>query len=262
MNFRGLRSEYLAVPGAPRDLHDRAVLPEGWGMFAANAGVHNARPHFDRPEDRRLEAAVLGDDAAAIGEALRSGADANAEGQYRLTPLMIAVGRQKPNAVNALLRSGADPNAIALDRQTPVTLAVERYRAQPDGRRILVAVLERDGDANARRPDGDPVIMQFVLDHAKAGLGLMKTMGANLNILDRAGDPLITRVAMSQDWDMVWALIELGAEVDYENGKSTQPLSKALSRRYPSPDSPLHVYKLRVWQLLQDQGLPVQPLKP
>jgi hypothetical protein len=232
------------------------------GLHFVNVSVPHTRLRFHRTEERRLEAAVLADDAAAIGEAVHGGAAVNAVGPQLVTPLMIAVDLQKMNAVDALLRSGADPNAMALDRQTPVTLAVERYRAQPDGRRILVAVLDAGGDADARRPDGDPIIMQFVLDRAKAGLGLMKSMGADLNILDRAGRPLITQVAMSQDWDMVWALIELGAEFDYEGGKSTQPLSKALSLRFPSPDSPLYVYKLKIWQFLKDKGLPVQPLKP
>jgi hypothetical protein len=103
--------------------------------------------------------------------------------------------------------------------------------------------------------------MRFILDHDAEGLKLMKSLGADLNTPDRAGRPLITNVAMSQDWDMVWALIELGAEVDYENGKSTQPLSKALSLKYPAPDSPLHPYKVKVWQFLKERGLPVQPLK-
>ena len=85
---------------------------------------------------------------------------------------------------------------------------------------------------------------------------------ANLDILDRTGDPLVTSVAMSQDWDMAWALIELGAAYDYEGGRSRRPLSLALKGRYPAPDSPLYPYKRKVWQLLKDKGLPVPPLEP
>jgi len=61
---------------------------------------------------------------------------------------------------------------------------------------------------------------------------------------------------------MVWALIELGARYDYENGASRQPLSMSLSLAYPAPDSPLYPYKLKVWQLLKEKGLPVKPMKP
>ncbi|MEO5689928.1 MAG: ankyrin repeat domain-containing protein [Burkholderiaceae bacterium] len=136
-------------------------------MRFASAKVPAARPGAACSQDCRLSQAVLAADASAIGAALLCGADANARGPQETTPLMVAVDRQKSNAVNALLRAGADPNAMACDRNTPVSLAVESYRAQPDGRRIWMAVLEGGGDPTARRPDGDPVIMRFILDHAK-----------------------------------------------------------------------------------------------
>jgi hypothetical protein len=68
-------------------------------------------------------------------------------------------------------------------------------------------------------------------------------------------------VALAQDWDGVWCLIELGAGYDYEHGKSTQPLSDALSLKFPGPDSPMYPFKLKVWQLMKDKGLPVKPLR-
>ena len=208
-----------------------------------------------------LEIAIRADDVDGIAHALADGANVNATGQFNITPLMIAVDAQRPHAVDALLKAGASPNAQALDRNGPVSLAVKSYLAKPHGRDIMLALFKGGGDPDTRQPDGDPVMMRFILDHDPEGLRLMKSLGANLDILDRGGRPFITNVAMSQDWDMVWALIELGAEVDYENGKSTQPLSKALSLRYPSPDSPLYPYKVKVWQFLRDKGLPVQPLK-
>ena len=208
-----------------------------------------------------LETAIRADDAAALTRALADGAAANAIGRFNITPLMVAVDAQSPRAVDALLKVGALPNAKALDGNGPVSLAVKSCRAQPNGRGIMLAIFQGGGDPDTRQPDGDPVIMRFILDHDAEGLKLMKSLGANLDILDRAGRPFITNVAMSQDWDMVWALIELGAEVDYENGKSTQPLSKALSLRYPAPDSPLYAWKRKVWQVLKDKGLPVPPLR-
>jgi hypothetical protein len=61
---------------------------------------------------------------------------------------------------------------------------------------------------------------------------------------------------------MVWALIELGAAYDYEKAGPRQALTKALSLRFPAPDSPLYPYKLKVWQFLKDKGIAVPPLKP
>jgi ankyrin repeat protein len=209
-----------------------------------------------------LEIAIRANDASAMGRALAEGAEANARGKLEITPLMIAVDAQSPDAVNALLKAGAAPNAQAVDRNGPVTLAVQSYRAMPYGRDIMMAVFKAGGDPDSRRPDGDPVIFRFIEDHDADDIKLMKALGANLDIRDRGNDPLITSVAMAQDWDMVWALIEMGAKYDYENGGSRRPISMALSLTYPARDSPLYPYKLKVWQLLKDKGLPVKPMRP
>ena len=236
------------------------VAASSWAQSTQDAMTPSSKFFAPGPQ-AALEMAIRADDTSAIARALIGGATVNATGQFNITPLMIAVDAQCPRAVDALLKAGALPNAQALDRNGPVSLAVKSYRATPHGREIMLAVIRGGGDPDARQPDGDPVLMRFILDHDPAGLKLMQSLGANLNILDRGGDPLITNVAMSQDWDMVWALIELGADYDYEHGPSRQPLSKALSLRYPSTDSPLYPYKLKVWQFLKDKGLPVQPLK-
>ena len=240
-----------------------AMLVAAAGSWAHSSpeAMTPSNQFFPSGPQATLERAIRADDREAMARALADGASVNAVGQFNITPLMIAVDAQSPRAVEALLKAGALPNAMALDRNGPVSLAVKSYWTKPHGRDIMLAILRGGGDPDTRQPDGDPVLMRFILDHDAAGLALMKSLGANLDILDRGGDPLITNVAMSQDWDMVWALIELGAEVDYENGKSTQPLSKALSLRYPAPDSPLYAWKRKVWQFLQDKGLPVPPLR-
>lgn len=209
-----------------------------------------------------LESAIRTNDAAGLSRALSNGAAVNAKGRFEITPLMIAVDVQNLAAVQVLLKAGALPNAKAADRNGPVSLAVKSYQAVPYGRDILAAVIQGGGDPNSRQPDGDPVLMQFVLAHDAAGLRLMKSLGANLDILDRGGEPFITNVAMSSDWDMVWALLESGAAYDYENTACRQPLSKALTIRYPSPDSPLYPYKRKVWQFLKDKGIAVKPMQP
>jgi hypothetical protein len=209
-----------------------------------------------------LEAAIRSDDPAGISRAIVAGAKVGARGKQEVTPLMIAVDAQQLESVVALLKAGADPNAKAIDGHGPVSLATESYRAKPNGDAILTAVMIAGGDPNARRPDRDPVVMRFANDHDIEHLKRFKAMGANLDILDRGDDPLITTVAMGQDWDVVWAMIELGARYDYEGGQSRRPLSRALSLPYPASDSPLYPYKLKVWQFLKDKGLPVKPLQP
>ena len=217
---------------------------------------------FSSGPEVALEIAIRANDAVGLSRALASGAAVNAKGRFEITPLMIAVDVQNLVAVEVLLKAGALPNAKAADRNGPVSLAAKSYQAMPHGRDILAAVVRAGGDPDSRQPDGDPVLMQFVLAHDAAGLKLMKSLGANLDIRDRGGDPFITNVAMSSDWDMVWALLELGAAYDYEHTDCRQPLSKALTLRYPSPDSPLYPYKLKVWQFLKDKGIAVKPMQP
>jgi ankyrin repeat protein len=207
-----------------------------------------------------LEIAIRADDVAGMGDALRQGASVNATGKFKVTPLMVAVDAQRPRAVQVLLKAGALPNAMAQDGNGPVSLAVKSYLAKPDGREIMLAIFKAGGNPDTRQPDGDPVLMRFVYDRNVADLALLKTLGANLDILDRGGDPVVTKIAMAQSWDMVWAFIELGAEVDYENGKSRQPLSMALKGNVPAPDSPLHPYKVKVWQFLKNKGVALPPL--
>lgn len=229
---------------------------------SSQAAMSSTSPvFFTSGPQATLEEAIRADDAAAIARALAAGATVNAAGKQGVTPLMIAVDAQKPNAVQALLQARANPNLKADDGHSAVSLATENYAAKPDGHAIMLAVMHGGGNPDTLRPDREPVIRRFINDHDLDDVRLFKQLGANLDIIGRGDEPLITSVALAQDWDAVWCLIELGARYDYEGGKSTQPLSDALSLRFPAPDSPMYPYKVKVWQLMKDQGLPVRPLR-
>jgi len=247
-----LRLQALVIASAVLGL---LMLPPAMAMKTSNQ-------FFASGPQAALEMAIRADDVDGIAGALANGASVNATGNFDVTPLMVAVDAQRPRAVQALLMAGARPNALAQDRNGPVSLAVKSYLSKPFGRDIMLAVFKAGGDPNTRQPDGDPVLMRFIYDRDVADLRLMKELGANLDILDRGGDPVVTSVAMSQDWDMAWALIELGARYDYEDGRSRRPLSMALKGSYPAPDSPLYPYKRKVWQLLKDRGRAVPPMEP
>ena len=210
--------------------------------------------YFEKKE-AVLESAILADDRGAIAQALAHGANVNARGTNGVTPLMLAVDRLKRQAVVELLAHGANPNLKAADQNSAVSLAVENYGRAPE---IMVAVIEGGGDPNTLRPDEDPVIMRFVNDCNCELIRRMKTLGANLDIEDRSGDPIITTAGLGCDWDVVWCLIELGAKYDYEL-TSRQPLSKSLAHKFPSHDSPIYPYKKKVWQFLKEHGVAVRP---
>jgi ankyrin repeat protein len=215
-----------------------------------------ANTYFGGPEVG-LEAAIRGDDRAAIAAALGAGANVNARGSRNITPLMVAVGGLKRQAVTELLAKGANPNLKGDDGASAVSLAVENYRDAPE---IMFAVFTGGGDPNIRSPDDDPVIKRFVNDRNCEFIRHMKDLGADLNIVTRGGDPIITVAGVVDDWDIVWCLIELGAKYDYEL-TSRSPLSDSLASNMPSPDSPIFPYKQKVWQFLKDHGIAVQLMR-
>ncbi len=215
---------------------------------------------FTSGAQQRLELAVRMNDAQAIRQALLAGAQVNARGRKDATALMIAVDAQADRAVDALTAQGADPNLRATDGVTAVHLAVENHGTRPNGRHILEAVMRAGGDPNTRGPDRDPVLTRFTADRDLDDIRWFKSLGADLDALTRSERPLIADTALAQDWDVVWCLIELGAKYDYE--RSPDALSRSLRSSYPSADSPLYPFKVKVWTFLKDKGIAVAPLKP
>jgi len=203
-----------------------------------------------------FEPAISADDAAAIAAVVRDGVDVNIRGVYNMTPLMMAVDRLKPAAVGQLLALGADPNLKADDEESPVSLAVANYRRAPE---IMEMLFEHGGDPDIRRPNEDPVIMRFINDRDCERLRYMKSIGADLDITTRGNDPIITWASTGQDWDVVWCLIELGAAFDYE-GSPRHAMTVPLRADFPSSDSPIYPYKVKVWNFLKEHGIAVPPL--
>jgi len=220
-----------------------------------NAGDTVTAGFFNNAE-AGLETAIEADDRTAIARAIAAGAKVTARGRHNVTPLMVAVDRLKPQAVAELLARGADPNLKADDGAGAVSLAVENYRRAPE---IMEMIFRGGGDPNTRRPDNDPVIMRFVNDRYCDGIRRMKALGADLDITTRGDDPVITDAALGQDWDVVWCMIELGAKYDYEE-RSRQPISESLAGTFPSPDSPIYPYKVKVWEFLKAHSVAVPPL--
>lgn len=223
-----------------------------------SGGTRMAAGFFDDRITAALESAIVTDDAMAIAAALAAGAAVNARGRHGVTPLMIAVDRQKQRAAARLLEAGADPNLGAADGASPVSLAVENHRSGPG---ILSLLMHAGGNPDLRRPDREPVIIRFVNDRDCNGIRAWKRYGADLDITTRAGDPIITAAALRQDWDVVRCLIELGARYDYENS-SRQPISWSLAGPFPADDSPIFAFKVLVREFLKSKGIAVPPLEP
>ncbi len=206
--------------------------------------------------EAELQEAIQQDDGAAVEAALSAGADPNARGVGGTTPLQYAAGTMNKRAMDALLRHGADPHVRDDDGQNAVTLAATVWHRDPGVLRMLI---QAGADPNTRRADGDPVIQRFMNDADLDAIRYMASVGADLNIRNRSGRPLVVAAGIAEEWDVLWVLLDLGADHDYAGEPFTLQDAFATPEVTP-PDSPLWPYKEKVWHALNNRGMVLPPL--
>ncbi len=197
-----------------------------------------------------LERAIEHDDAVGIAKAIKDGANPNTRGLHGVTPLIMAVGKLKKQAVAELLRYGASTELRDNERDNAVTLAVRAYKREPQ---LLDMVLKAGGDPNTLFPNDDPVIVRFLNDFNFEAVRYLKNAGANIDARNKSEDPLVISYGISEDWDAVWTLLELGAKYNYPNESFSWQDTFSTPDPTP-PDSPLWPYKVKVWKFLKQNG--------
>jgi ankyrin repeat protein len=199
-----------------------------------------------------LEKAIDADDAHAVNAAIAAGASANARGAHGVTPLEYAVGTFRRQAATALIREHANPNLKDDEGDNAVSIAVTGYKRDPA---LLEMVLAAGGDPNSTRPDGDPVIVRFLNDANLDAITFLHKHGADINAKVK-DEPMVLTYAISEDWDVVWKLIQLGASTD--SPRIREGLAFAFKGpQITPPDSPLYPAKVAVWRHLHAQGINV-----
>jgi hypothetical protein len=227
--------------------------------------------------DAKLKEAIDRDNAVEIAKLIAEGMSPNqrlSELSLKPTALEYAVAQMKKQAVSVLLKNKADPNLwdeggaeekdkAVLDkkynghyRNNAVTLALKLYEKDPEYFKLVIA---SGGSPNTIAANNDPIILYFLQLRNTEGLKFLKTAGADINVRNRSGDPLIIASALSTDWDMVWELIELGAKYDYKEGVDgiRYDLPGILKLKVPSPDSPLWKFKVKTRDFLASHGMSV-----
>ena len=222
-------------------------------LIACDAGDKTA---FFKGKNAPLEQAINQDDAEAVVQAIKQGANPNAVGMHGVTPIIVTSGNLKFNAMTALLKHGANPNTYDKNGDNAVTLAVTTYKHE---KRYLELLLDNGGDPNSLRPDKDPVIVRFGNNRNIEGIKYLVSKGADVNARSRTGEPLVKSYALTLDWDVVWSLMELGAKYDYTDPKDALPVRFRDTIQTP-PSSPQFDAKEKVWQKLCKSGIKVPPL--
>lgn len=206
--------------------------------------------------DAVLEMAIDADDAQAVNAALAAGANVNARGAQGVTPLEFAVGIFRKQAAAALVRAHANPNLKDEEGDSAVSIAVAAYKRDPA---LLELVLAAGGDPNTKRPDGEPVIVRFLNDANLDAITYLHAHGANIDAMVKE-EPMVVTYAISEDWDVVWRLIQLGVRLD------TPRIREGLTFAFKGPEitlpgSPLYPAKVEAWRHLKGLGLnPTPPM--
>jgi ankyrin repeat protein len=207
-------------------------------------------------KDQPLQSAMDADDVNQLHAALQNGASVDAKGVHGVTPLEYAIGHFSKQTYAELLRQRANPNQKDEEGDNAVTLAA---RAFAKDQQYLVWAIQAGGDPNTRGPNNDPIIAYFKAAHNLQAIQLLHSLGANINIRRRTRRPLIIDAALTDDWDIVFLLLRLGASYDYPN----EPMTLAdcfKNQAATPPDSPLYGYKKSCWEFLSSQGVTLPPL--
>ncbi len=239
--------------------HVRVIL--GMWIVLCTSGCaqkKEARVEWFMGKNLPLQAAIDEDNVDKLHAALSAGADVNAKGKVVVNPLEYALGHFKKKTYTELLKLGANPNQRDGELDTAVTLAVRAFKKDPD---YLILALKSGGDPNTRESDNDPIMASFIASHNIEGIKLLASMGADPNARGRNAAPLIVDASLTQDWDVVWCLLELGAKFDYTS-EQFNIQSGFRNYRATPPDSPLYKYKKQSYDFLVAHCIPLPPLLP
>lgn len=252
------------------------LLVAGVLGFMTGQETAMANPIYFSGPDLALQKAVDADDPQAVEEALRAGADVNArERQVGGTILEYAVAQLRDRVIPVLLKHGADPALRDRENANAVTVASKAWFRDTTPLRLL---LEAGADPNTRDTVGQPILHRFLSRKQVDAVDLLVKHNVDINVVTAGdynprklqagsstvtvpdGDPLILDEASSDDWDMVYKLLELGAKFDYPNARAE--MKKWYNPRYeniPGVGSKMYDYKVKCWKFMTERGLKLPP---
>ena len=192
-----------------------------------------------------------------VREAVRAGADVNAQNTGGWTALMFAASKNtNAGVVTALLEGGANPNAINVAGETPLMLAISNSNPE-----ILLILIENDADVTIKNKNGNRVLdyadvsfrkeelkrtgvydlirkktIEGVNNATELLLTLVKSAsvkevnrllqaGADVNVIDNSGKtPLMLAAWFNSNLEVMQLLIKNGADVNAADEYGYTPL--------------------------------------
>jgi ankyrin repeat protein len=210
-----------------------AISAAFWIAPTGVAAAQVAPSATERAAYRGLFAAAVRNDAAAITQLLRSGADPDARDGRGRTPAMVASHLSNDRAVLTLLRGGADPNLLDDDRYDIITIAA----VANDASLVRMAVARGGRATNVTSPyDGTALIAAAHLGNVEAVRELVRA-GAPLDHVNNLGWTAVLEAVILGDGgarhqEVVRILVRAGADRTIADREGRTPLMHAEARGY------------------------------
>lgn len=174
-----------------------------------------AENYFESREQVELAQAIGRNDIRGIDAAVAKGANVNGIGREEMTPLAWAFSKQKKESFKRLLEKGADPNfktkKIAWNNDGQSVMQFAALSEDPD---YLRWALQHGGNPNG--PDlfpGKTIIFTAIRNRRPQNVEILAKEGADINRQDKAGFTPIMMAHYDTQYDLVFLLMKLGADL-------------------------------------------------
>ena len=253
------------------------------GLVAAGCGVMNLLPgrsihqrcgwraedYFTDPKVIMLCRAIEANDLAEMERLVKAGADVNAQGKDKMTPLLWAFPDNHLPRFKWLLKHGANPNVVVesgfntrqtISRGESVTLLACKtsYHGYFD------AVFDNGGDPNIRHtgPLGFSQTPLFAVITRGAGDKAAKIrrlieLGADMNVLSNGGTPVMQAVSWFGQYELAIMMLDAGANFRTYGESESQRLIHIVAKQERrlgqyTPEQRAKFHELVKW--LEDRG--------
>jgi len=228
-----------------------------------------AEDFFTEPKVIALCHAIEANDLAEMERLVRAGADVNAQGKHKMTPLLWAFPDNHLPRFKWLLEHGANPNVVIEDE-------IKAYRPIHRGDSVthmacrtwfpgyFEAVFDNGGDANIRRsgPLGDSdrplhTVIQAPVSERRAKVQRLIELGADMNALALGTTPVGMAVGWGGQFDLALVMLRAGANFRTYNEDEIWRLTHMVVRQEGrlkeySPEKQAQFHELVKW--LEEQG--------
>lgn len=250
------------------------VLLAGCGWPAAGGTWHRrhnwkAEEYFTDPQVIALCRAIEADDLAEMDRLVKAGADVNAQGKGKMTPLLWAFPDNHLPRFKWLLEHGANPNvAVESEFGTRQRItagdSVTHMACNTSFPGHFDAVFDHGGDPNLRHtgPLGFHQTPLFAVitsnvDEKKKKVNRLIELGADMNVLSCGATPVMTAASWGGQHELALLMLNAGADYKTYQENEVQRLIHVVARQERrldeyTPEQRARFHELVQW--LEDRG--------